>query len=135
MAAVSENLVREYFELHGFFVRQQRKYIAPARAPEDEEADFFILNPRSEAGAKPPPFLLTSNDLPSVPRAVVAVKGWHTETFSPARLAQAPEIFRFLEPPAFQQATRAFGRDGPLLKIMVVPALPQSVEARNQSVE
>jgi hypothetical protein len=25
MAAVSETIVREYFELHGFFVRQQRK--------------------------------------------------------------------------------------------------------------
>src|SRR6185369_11860639 len=44
MAAVSETIVREYFELHGFFVRQQRKYIAPARR-EDDEVDFFVLNP------------------------------------------------------------------------------------------
>ena len=135
MAAVSETMVREYFELHGFFVRQQRKYVAPARSPEDEEADFLILNPHYETGAKPPPFFLSSNDLPGVARAVVVVKGWHTETFSIARLTQAPEIFRFLEPPAFQQATRAFGRDGPFLKIMVVPALPQSAEARDKSVE
>src|SRR5438046_3436045 len=103
MAAVSETMVREYFELHGFFVRQQRKYVAPARSPEEEEADFFILNPHYETGAKPPPFLLSSNDLAGVARAIVVVKGWHTETFSPARLAQVPEIFRFLEPVAFQQ--------------------------------
>ena len=135
MSAISESLVREYFELHGFFVRQQRKYVAPARTPEEEDADFFVLNPHYEAGTKPPPFLLSSSDLPAMNRAVVVVKGWHTETFTTARLAQVPEIFRFLEPPAFKQATRAFGRDGPLLKIMVVPALPQGAEARDQSVE
>src|SRR2546423_893539 len=134
MAAVSEIRVREYFELHGFLVRQQRKYIAPARA-EEEEADFFILTPHYQQGTRPPPFLLSSNDLASVSRAVVVVKGWHTETFSPARLAQVPEIFRFVEPSAFQQASRAFGPDGPLLKIMVVPALPQIAAAREQSVE
>src|SRR2546430_15070376 len=55
MAAVSETMVREYFELHGFFVRQQRKYVAPARA-EEEEADFFIINPHFQAASKPAPF-------------------------------------------------------------------------------
>ena len=29
MSAVSETIVREYFELHEFLVRQHRKYIAP----------------------------------------------------------------------------------------------------------
>jgi len=135
MSAVSETLVREYFELHGFFVRQQRKYVAPARTPEDEDADFLVLNPQYQPGAKPPPFVLSSGDLVAVNRAVVVVKGWHTETFTTARLAQAPEIFRFLEPPAFKQATRAFGPDGPPLRIMVLPALPQGAEAREQSME
>jgi hypothetical protein len=135
MAAVSETLVREYFELHGFFVRQQRKYVAPARTAEEEEADFFVINPHSEDGPEPPPFLLGSADLARICRAVVVVKGWHTETFSASRLAQIPEIFRFVEPSAFAQAARAFGQDGPLLKIMVVPALPQDAQARDQTLE
>src|SRR5207247_6264592 len=62
MAAVSETIVREYFELHGFFVRQQRKYVAPSRR-EDEEIDFFVLNPRHVAAGQPLPFVLTSEDL------------------------------------------------------------------------
>ena len=128
-------MVREYFELHGFFVRQQRKYVAPARAAEEDEADFYVLNPHYEGGHAPMPFVLSSQDLKGIARAVVVVKGWHTDTFSPARLAHVPEIFRFVEPPAFQQAARAFGRDGPVLKIMVVPALPQSAPAREQSIE
>ena len=45
--AVSETIVREYFELHGFFVRQNRKHIAPKR--EDDEIDFYVHNPGGPA--------------------------------------------------------------------------------------
>ena len=133
MSSVSETIVREYFEQHGFFVRQQRKYIAPTRR-EDDEIDFFVLNPRHTAGASLP-FVLASSDLAAISRAVVVVKGWHTETFSPGLLAHAPEIFRFLEPAAFSHAARAFGGAGEPSKILVLPALPAGAEARQQSIE
>lgn len=134
MSAVSENIVREYFELNGFLVRQQRKYIAQSRR-EDEDVDFFALNPQPRDREVPLPFVLESGDLPAVARAVVVVKGWHTETFSPAVLANAPEIFRFVEPAAFKRAAETFGDDGSLTKILVVPALPQGEHARLQSIE
>jgi hypothetical protein len=134
MSAVSETIVREYFELHGFLVRQQRKYVAPTRR-EDEEIDFFALNPRPRPEESKVPFVLTSSDLPRVARAIVVVKGWHTETFSSARLAQQPEIYRFVDSKVFQQAARAFGGDGSPTKILVVPALPQSEQGRAQSIE
>jgi len=134
MAAVSEIIVREFFELNGFFVRQQRKYIAVARR-DDDEIDFLIWNSRYNADAGPLPFVLTSLDLTGISRAVVVVKGWHTETFSPGVLANAPEIFRFVDPPVFQHAARAFREDGPLVKILVVPALPQNESARDASIE
>ena len=134
MAAVSEIIVREFFELNGFFVRQQRKYIAIARR-DDDEIDFLIWNSRYNADAGPLPFVLTSLDLAGISRAVVVVKGWHTETFSPGVLANAPEIFRFVDAPVFHQAARAFREDGPLVKILVVPALPQNESARDASIE
>ena len=133
MAAASETIVREYFELHGFFVRQQRKYIAPTRR-EDEEIDFFVLNPHQVASDKPLPFVLSSNEVPVIARAVVVVKGWHTESFSSAVLAHAPEIFRFVERAVFQRAAKTFGGGGLPTKILVVPALPQSKEGREQSI-
>ncbi len=133
MAAISETIVREYFELHGFLVRQQRKYVAPARR-EDDEIDFFILNPQPRDREVALPFILSSEDLPGVARAVVVVKGWHTETFSSGVLANAPEIFRFVEPGVFKRATETFGEDGALTKILVVPALPQMEDAREQSI-
>jgi hypothetical protein len=134
MAAVSETIVREYFELHEFLVRQHRKYIAQMKREEDD-IDFFVLNPHPQQREAELPFVLSSADLKFVARAVVVVKGWHTETFSTAVLAHAPEIFRFVEPKVFQQAARAFDADGTPLKILVVPALPQAEAARKQSVE
>jgi hypothetical protein len=134
MSSVSETIVREYFELHEFLVRQHRKYVGQTRAEEDDDIDFFVLNPRPQPGNGALPFVLGSADLRLVKRAIVVVKGWHTETFGPGRLAHWPEAFRFVEPRVFQQAARAFGDDGMPLKILVVPALPQDREAREQSI-
>src|SRR5260370_40515032 len=104
MAAVSETIVREYFELHEFLVRQHRKSVAPTTHKADDDIDFFVLNPPPRPPAAALPFVLSSADLAGIQRAIVVVKGWHTETFSPARLASAPKIFRFVEPRVFQQA-------------------------------
>jgi hypothetical protein len=134
MAAVSESIVREYFELRGFLVRQRRKYVASTRRDDEDDIDFFVLNPQPQPASGDRPFVLSSADLPFVQRAVVVVKGWHTETFSTGRLANAPEIFRFVEPKAFQQAIRAFGTEGTPQKILVVPALPQEADACERSV-
>ena len=134
MPAVSEAIVREFFEQHGFLVRQQRKYIARARDDEDE-VDFFIWNPRAEIRAAMP-FVLTPADLAGLARAAVVVRGWHTETFTPGILANSPEIFRSLEPSVFRHIEKAVGGgEGPLTKILVVPALPHGAEARQQSIE
>lgn len=132
--AVSETIVREFFELHGFFVQQRRKYVAP-NARDEEEIDFFVLNPQPQAGSAALPFVLAAGDLPRLASAVVGVRGWHTETFSPSRLASAPELFRFVEPAVFQQATRSFGGALPPTKILIVPALPAGEDLRQQSIE
>jgi hypothetical protein len=134
MAAVSETIVREYFELHEFLVRQHRKFIGQSRHEEDEDIDFFVFNPHPKPHTRDLPFVLGSEDLASLHRAIVVVKGWHTGTFSSARLAASPEIFRFVEPQVFQQATRAFGADGSPFRILVVPALPPDAGAREQSI-
>ncbi len=134
MSAVSETIVREYFELHEFLVRQHRKYIGQTRRAEEDDIDFFVLNLHPQRKGEVLPFVLSSQDLPALERAVVVVKGWHTETFSTARLTNAPEIFRFVEPKVFQQAARAFGPEGTPLKILVVPALPHDAQARLESI-
>jgi hypothetical protein len=134
MSAVSETIVREYFELHEFLVRQHRKYIGQTRNDEEDDIDFFVLNPHPKTRPAEFPFVLGSAELGFVERAIVVVKGWHTETFSTSRLENSPEIFRFVEPKVFQQAARAFGQAGTPLKILVVPALPHTAQARDESI-
>jgi hypothetical protein len=133
MSSVSETIVREYFELNEFLVRQHRKYIAQTKREEDD-IDFFVLNPHAATRDGDLPFVLAAADLKFIERAIVVVKGWHTETFSSARLASTPEIFRFVGTKVFQQAARVFGENGAPLKILVIPALPQNEQARAESI-
>jgi hypothetical protein len=133
MPAVSENIVREYFELHGFLVRQHRKYIGQTRG-KDDDIDFFVLNPHPKAKTAAVPFILSSAELPMVERAIVVVKGWHTEIFGTARLTSNPAIFRFVEPKVFQKAVKAFGPDGEPVKILIVPSLPHSAQAKTDTI-
>jgi hypothetical protein len=135
MAAVSESIVREFFELHDFLVRQHRKYISPTRNDSEDDIDFFVVNPHPDPASGDLPFILNVQDLPAIQRAVVVVKGWHTEIFSQARLNHAPSILRFVEPKALQQAARAFGGEDTPLKILIVPALPQEAGSREQTIQ
>jgi hypothetical protein len=135
MSAVDEGIVREYFELHGFLVCQRRKYIVQARQKTgDEEVDLIVLNPGAPAGVAPADFEITSKILSQVSRAIVAVKGWHTEIFAPGVLAHQPKIFRFVEKRAIEEAQRLVGGEG-LVKILVVPGLPREAKTRQRSIE
>lgn len=144
MAAIDEAIVREYFEQNGFFVRQARKYQVQARKKTgDEEIDLLVYNPAWRRGSRRPDFMLFANELPYVHRAIVAVKPWHTEVFSPAILKGAPEIFGFLEDTVVKQVARLFPSedelagdvDDPIAKILVLPALPTAEPYRSQSVQ
>ena len=135
MSAVDEGIVREYFELNGFLVCQRRKYIVQARQKTgDEEVDLIVLNPGAPAGAAPEEFEVTSKTLSQVSRAIVAVKGWHTEIFAPGVLAHQPKIFRFVEKRAIEEAQRLVGSEG-LVKLLVVPGLPREAKTRQRSIE
>jgi hypothetical protein len=135
MSAVDENIVREYFEAHGFLVCQRRKYIVQSRQKTgDEEIDLIVLNPRAVGEGLPGDFEITSEALKHVSRAIVAVKGWHTETFAPGVLAHQPKIFRFVEKRAVEEAQRLVGAEG-LLKILIVPGLPRDAKLRQRSIE
>lgn len=143
MSAIDEGIVREYFEQNGFFVRQVRKYQVQARKKTSgEEIDLLVLNPAWQAGARRPDFFLFASELPCIHRAIVAVKPWHTDVFTPAMLRNAPEkIFSFLEENVVRQAERLFApgaveageRD--VTKVLVLPALPTAEPFRSQSVE
>src|SRR5437588_11273312 len=85
MSSVSESIVREYFELHEFLVRQHRKHIGQTRGEPDDDIDFFVLNPHPRAPGAVLPFVITSADLSVVAVSLEKKKNWHSETIRPAR--------------------------------------------------
>lgn len=146
MSAIDEGIVREYFEQNGFLVRQLRKYQVQARRKTtDEEIDLLVYNPAWTRGARKPEFFLFASELPYLHRAVLAIKPWHTDVFTPGMLKSSPEIFRFLETNVMAHAARVFppsepegergDEGGDITKILVLPGLPTQEPFRSQSVE
>ena len=145
MAAIDEGIVREYFEQNGFFVRQVRKHAVQARRKtSDEEIDLVVFNPAWTRERRKPEFFLFATELPYLHRAIVAVKPWHTDVFTPGMLKSSPEIFKFLEAAVQKEALRFFpqedggeaaGRPEEFSKILVLPALPTQEPFRSQSVD
>jgi hypothetical protein len=150
MAGFDENIVREYFELNGFFVRQLRKYQVQSRKKRaDEEVDMIVYNPTAPVDAQPGGFQLFSSDMVKIRRAIVVVKAWHTSRFTPAMLKSSSRIFDFLKKDvlnkaeqyfSFNEADAALGEDlladqSSFKKILVLPGMPTSDPQRSESIE
>jgi hypothetical protein len=146
MAGFDENLVREYFELNGFLVRQLHKYQVHSRRKRDEEEiDLLVQNPGWQPGTPRPGFQLFAGDLPLIRRAIVAVMGWHTSRLTPSMLKSGSKISDFLRKEVIEVANEFFsgyedfttegdaGKD--VLRVLVLPSLPTSDPLRSDSIK
>ena len=101
----------------------------------DSHIDFSASHPAATESKAALPFELQPADFKHIRRAFFTVKGWHTETFSPAVMANSPEIFRFAQPAATKAEEAVFGADAVFLKILVAPSLPSSKKPRRESAD
>ncbi|MCF7849428.1 MAG: hypothetical protein K9M45_11315 [Kiritimatiellales bacterium] len=132
---MNEQIVREYFESLGFFVIQPNKYqVAARKKTADEEIDLLVCRPEGAVGELPDTMLWGSAELRTVPKALVSVRGWHTDRFSPAVLDKSPELFRFTDDDVLEKAG-AFLGEGPLAKILCISDLPASKTLQAQVLE
>lgn len=139
MAGFDDSLVREYFEMNGFFVRQSRKYAVQSRRKRaDEEGDLLVINPAPLRGADAP-FQLFSSDLPKIGAAVVAVKAWHTTKAITPTMIKKGDLLEFVREEAVKAAKEAFAdltspEDQPMAKILVLPGIPSTEPQRSESI-
>ena len=130
MSAVNEQIAREYFESHGFFVRQPNKYVVMARSKRpDEEIDLIVVKPAAGEQIVPEDMLWNGNHLAKVGCAIVSVRGWHTERFSAQTLNLSDHLFRFASAKAVASVKALVG-DAPVAKIMCLPDLPAQAHQR-----
>ena len=143
MSGFDENIVREYFELNGFFVRQLRKYQVQSRKKRiDEEIDMLIYNPKASADEAINNFQLFSQDVASIRQAIIVVKPWHSSKFTPAILRSETKVFDFLKKEVLNKASDYFNLNEIELtketqsfkKILVIPSLPSGEPHRSESI-
>ncbi|MFL2847949.1 MAG: hypothetical protein ACJZ9B_03125 [Coraliomargaritaceae bacterium] len=143
MSGFDENIVREYFELNGFFVRQLRKYQVQSRKKRfDEEIDMLIYNPKADKQMKPLGFQLFSNDIVNIHQAIVVVKAWHSSRFTPAILRSGTKVFDFLKKDVLNKVNDYFDfnemdlgkNDAVFKKILIIPSLPSGEPHRSESI-
>lgn len=139
MAGFDDSLVREYFEMNGFFVRQSRKYAVQSRRKRaDEEGDLLVINPSPQRDAEAP-FQLFSSDLPKISAAVVAVKAWHTTKAITPSMIKKGDLLEFVREEAVKAAKEAFAdltspEGQPMAKILVLPGIPATEPQRSESI-
>lgn len=133
MSAVNEWIVREFFESHGFLVSQPRKYVVPGRSKTvEEELDLVVINPTVTRHTLPDTMIWTGKELKDIARAVVAVRGWHSERFYATTFASTPDILRFAEPRAVNEAAARLGSPD-VAKILCLTQLPASGELKEKT--
>jgi len=134
MSAINEWVVREYFEQLGFLVTQPRKYVPSGRQKKaDEEIDLLVVNPTVGEHRLPDHLVWLTPDLAHVARAIVGVRGWHTERFSASRFEQWPDITRFAEPDSVRFASRLLSSEQ-MAKILCIPDLSGAGELKQKTI-
>ncbi len=135
MASVNEWVVREYFEMLGYLVSQPRKYVVPGRQKKpEEEVDLVIAKPKVKEHSVPEGMVWSGPDLANVARAVVGVRGWHTERFYVSTFEQTPDILRFAEEASVRFAEKFVG-SGSMAKILCLPKLPASGDLKAKTIK
>ncbi|MEI6564739.1 MAG: hypothetical protein WCO42_10590 [bacterium] len=133
MSAVNEQITRDYFEHLGFLVAQPCKYVPAGRTKRiEEELDFLVFHPQALDHKVSSQMVWTSADLKTISRAVVGVRGGHSERFYSGVYEQAPEILRYAERSSRLAAAARLGGE-PLAVILCIPELPVSEDIREKT--
>jgi hypothetical protein len=71
-------------------------------------------------------------ELAKVQRAIVSIRGWHTDRFSPAVLKKNPDIFRFAELSVIKEARKTLG-PGSITKILCLSDLTATIGPQEET--
>jgi hypothetical protein len=135
MSDINLQLVKDFFELNGFMILTNRKHqLRKIGADWEYSIELLVANLDFAEPAKEPGFALEPRNIKGISKAIVDVKGWHTEVFYPSTIEQARTLFAFVSPESLQYASRVF-KDEPFSKVIVLSELPSNKEILDRSIE
>lgn len=134
MSEVNLQLVREFFELHGFSVLTHWQLDRDRARGAESALQLFAVNTRTHAVPEPPGFVLEPADLPAVDRALIEVRAWHADRFYPSVIESNPILAHSVLEESLEYAAEVF--DGAAFAtVLVISELPASKEPRQRSLE
>ena len=140
---IEQDLVGAYFETNGFLVRQAPKSSTHnvSKKKLDALPVLTVMNPRVSSNEIGLSTRLYSADLAKIRSAKVAILGWQNSSFSPASLSSDVQLGKFFKlemdesriRECFDGETEWYEHGiADFLNLLVVPALPLSVERLNK---
>lgn len=143
MSNFDEDIVREYFELNGFFIRQLNKRLLRSRKRSMEEAiSMLVLNPDTMEEPRQLNFQLFSVDMAAIQQALVIVHSWRHTRVTPAILKSNARLADFLKKELLKRIAEPVTADhesieniGAFKKLLIVPGLPTADPYRSECIE
>ena len=131
MSNINEILVREFFEMYGFVVKANRKFVPKGKASK-RGVDFFIINFNPNQNKESEAFVLDGESAKSVQSAVIRIEPWHTDKFYPSVINKDEGLLDFLNPENLKEAQKIL-KTSDFKKILVISNLPVNKEMREKS--
>jgi hypothetical protein len=137
MAGFDDSLVREFFELNGFYVRRARKaVVAGKRKRAEPDAEIHFRNPQEPLPGERG-FQLFGSDLAGLGAGVAIVRDWHgLKAITPTAIRRG-DFLEFVREDACAAAKETWGQPDETtegIKVMVLPGLPSQEPARSESI-
>ena len=140
MSSFDEDIVREYFELNGFFVRQLNKYqVHPRKRSTGAVVSMLALNPNVTEDSRQINFQLFSVDMTAVKQALVIVHSWQSTRVTPAVLKSNSRLSDFLKKEILKRSIESFTADDEAVstiesfkKLVVIPGFPTTDPHRSE---
>jgi hypothetical protein len=142
MSSFDEDVVREYFELNRFFVRQFQKHRVRSLKKADEDiVRMLVMNPAVQKESSKTDFQLFSANMATIRQALVVVHSWQHTRVTPAILKSNARLADFLKKEVLKQVDTSFTVDDETVqdieafkKIVVVPGFPTANPYRTESI-
>ena len=132
MSSFDEDVVREYFELNHFYVRQLQKYqVRSGKRASTDAICMQVLNPAVAKESASINFQLFSVDMSTVRQAIVIVHSWDQTRVTPAILKNNSRLSDFLKKEVLKQLkglgtldVESDERTEGIRRIAVIPGFP-----------
>lgn len=133
MSDATVQIVREFFEFNGFHVMTHWQHDAARFRGTEHGIQLYVEN-TARAVDRPLDLVLRPGDIAGISRALVEVRGWHTERFYASVFDSNPVLSEVAGDAARARARQVFGA-ADVKSILVISEFPASSEPRQRALE